>query len=323
MPTTTSTREVLIVAFGGPTPGCCKKFDPCPGEAHCFVSGIFGHNPGRKARVEEVAAHYKHLGGYSDYNAHTARQASALQAELHQRGHHVNVRCGYHHWMPYVRDTIAAMARDGVKDMVVLVLAPHQSSVSWDLYLRIVGEGVELAGPDAPKIAAVAEPWWNKPGFVNGIAARIKDCAAKSGIKLDAPDAGLLLSAHSIPMPVAETSPYCKQVEETAALVAKTVGARDMRVAYQSQPTDSRIAWAGPTIEQALDAFKADGKTTIVAAAVGFLCDNVEVLYDLGYEGEQHAKKLGVRFVRAEAIHDHPAFISMLADQVEAKLKAL
>ncbi|MCZ6873921.1 MAG: hypothetical protein O7G88_10385, partial [bacterium] len=63
--------ELVIVAFGGPTPGCCSKFNPCPGEAYCFVSGIFGHNPARQRRVETVVAHYVEFGGFSNFNART------------------------------------------------------------------------------------------------------------------------------------------------------------------------------------------------------------------------------------------------------------
>mgnify|MGYP001014990380 CR=1 FL=1 len=324
-PTTATSREVLLIGFGGPTRGCCKRVDPCPGEAYCFVSGIFGHNPARKARIEEVTGHYRQLGGYSGYNAHTDKQASALKQELAKRGHPLNIRTGYHHWMPYARTTIAEMARDGVKDAVVLIMAPHQSSVSWDLYLRITGEGIEQAGPNAPRISAVVDPWWNKQGFIEAIAARIREAAGREGINLNDPATGLLLSAHSIPRPVAETSPYCKQVEETAALVVKSLGLKpgDTRVAYQSQPADSRIEWTGPSIERALDELKASGKKAVIGAAVGFLCDNVEVLHDLGIEGKQHANSIGLKFTRAQAVHDHPAFISMLADQVEAKLKAL
>ena len=76
---------LLMVAFGGPTPGCCERFTPCPGEAHCFVSGILGHNPARRQRIAEVAAHYEAFGGYSEFNAHTRAQAAALAAELRQR----------------------------------------------------------------------------------------------------------------------------------------------------------------------------------------------------------------------------------------------
>lgn len=315
--------ELLMVAFGGPTPGCCHQFSTCPGEAYCFVSGIFGHNPARQERVETVASHYAALGGFSNFNAYTEQQAKALATELEQRGMPLRIRCGFHHWRPYVRDVIADMQADGVGEMLVLVMAPHQSSVSWDLYLRIVGEGIEQAGKHAPQVIGVIDPWWNEGGFIDAIVARLTAAAQTSGIALMAPETALLLTAHAVPEPVARTAPYCRQVEETAALVAAKLGVADYTVAYQSQPEELTIPWTKPSLGEAIDAFAQAGKTAVVSIAVGFLCDNVEVLYDLGIEGKKRAAELGLDFVRAESVHDHPAFIHMLADRVQAKLHAL
>lgn len=314
--------ELVIVAFGGPTPGCCHKFNPCPGEAYCFVSGIFGHNPARQRRVETVVAHYAELGGFSDFNAHTEQQALALAAELAQRGLPLRVRYGFHHWQPYVRDVIADMQADGVLEMLVLVMAPHQSSVSWDLYLRIVGEGIEQAGKNAPRVVGVIEPWWNEAGLIEAITSRITSAAQRVEVALSAPETGLLLTAHAVPEPVSRTAPYCRQVEATAALVAEKLGLTDYMVAYQSQPDDSTIPWTKPSLEEAIDALARSGKTMIVSAPIGFLCDNVEVLYDLGVEGKKRATRLGLGFVLAESVHSHPAFIRMLADRVQAALQA-
>jgi ferrochelatase len=315
--------ELLIVAFGGPTPGCCHKFNSCPGEAYCFVSGIFGHNPARQGRVETVASHYAELGGFSNFNAYTEQQARALATELEQRGTPLRIRCGFHHWQPYVRDVIADMHADGVREILVLVLAPHQSSVSWDLYLRIVGEGIEQAGEIAPQVVGVIDPWWNDMGFIEAIGARLTAAAQTAGMTLTAPETALLLTAHAVPEPVSRTAPYYRQVEETAALVAAKLGVADYTVAYQSQPDDSTIPWTKPSLEEAIEAFAQAGKAAVVSAAIGFLCDNVEVLYDLGIEGEKRAADLGLDFVRAESVHDHPAFIHMLADHVQDKLHAL
>ncbi|ETX01938.1 MAG: hypothetical protein ETSY1_05390 [Candidatus Entotheonella factor] len=318
-----TTTDLLMVAFGGPAPGCCERLETCPGEAYCFVSGIFGHNEARRERIEEVVAHYRELGGYSGFNAYTAEQADALMAELERRGRPMRVRCGYHHWQPYVRDVIAEMSADGVKDVVVLVMAPHQSSVSWDLYLRIVGEGIEQVGEQAPQVVGVIDPWWNVAGFIDAVSSRIDTAAEAIGADLHALDTGLLLTAHAIPQPVSRTAPYCTQVQETAALVAQKLGVETYTVAYQSQPSVSTIPWTGPSVEEAIAAFAEVGKTQIVSSAIGFLCDNVEVMYDLGIEGKRTADAHGMVFTRAESVHSHPAFISMLADRVEAKLKAL
>src|SRR5499427_2763375 len=50
--------SVLCIAFGGPTPGCCGRREPCPGnEATCFIQSIVGEHPAAQARVAEVAVH--------------------------------------------------------------------------------------------------------------------------------------------------------------------------------------------------------------------------------------------------------------------------
>ena len=315
--------ELLMVAFGGPTPGCCHRFDSCPGEAYCFVSGIFGHNEARKQRIDEVAAHYEALGGYSQFNQFTNAQAEALAVELARRELALRVRCGYHHWHPYVRDVVAHMKADGVRDILVLVMAPHQSSVSWDLYLRIVSEGIAQAGDGAPQVIGVVDPWWCETGFIEAIADRIHTVASANQVQLDAADTGLLLTAHAIPEPVSRTSPYCRQVEETATLVARRLKFNDYTVAYQSQPSESTIPWTQPSLEEALASFARAGKKTVLSNAIGFLCDNVEVVYDLGIEGQRCAERQGMTFYRAESVHSHPAFISLLADRIEAKLREL
>ena len=95
------TDGLLVLGFGGPTPGCCGRRASCPKtagcEAECFVAGILGDNPARAARIAEVAEHYRHFGGFSPYNALTERQAQALKAELASRGRVLTVACGYRH----------------------------------------------------------------------------------------------------------------------------------------------------------------------------------------------------------------------------------
>jgi ferrochelatase len=309
--------HLLITAFGGPTEECCGKHAECPGQAFCFVSGIFGDNPARMARVHEVVEHYKHLGGFSRFNEITEAQAAALQAELKRRGYNLKITVGYDHWMPYIADQVAKL--DG--NFLVLVMAPHQSSISWDGYLRRVSEGLEkIIEPARPGWAGVVDPFWNKPGFIDALADRIKAAAASINADLHSSTTGLVLSAHAVPLPVVKTSKYVEQIHETAELVARKLGAANWMVAYQSAPSDSKIEWTTPYLERAIEELKDGGAQKIVAAPIGFLCDNVEVLYDLGVEGRHKANELGITFVAAEAVNTHEAFIKQLADNVQAKL---
>lgn len=312
--------NLMVVAFGGPTKECCGKHAECPGQAFCFVNGIFGDNPARRARVDEVVEHYKFFGGFSRFNEITEAQANAIQAELKKRGHDLKLTVGYDHWMPWIADQVAKV--DG--EFLVMVMTPHQSAVSWDAYLRRVTEGLEkLDESSRPKWAGVVEPFWNKPGFIEALADRVREAAKAINADLTNSSTGLVLSAHAIPMSLVKTSKYVEQIKETAELVAAKVGAANWMVAYQSAPSDSKIEWTTPYLERAIEELKDGGARRIVAAPIGFLCDNVEVLYDLGVEGKNKANDLDLPFAAAEAVNTHPAFIKQLADNVEAKLNEL
>ena len=315
--------HLLVTAFGGPTQECCGKHAECPGQAFCFVNGIFGDNPARRARVDEVVEHYKFFGGFSRFNEITEAQATAVKSELKKRGHDLEVSVGYDHWLPHIADKVVELA-DGSKEFVVLVMAPHQSSISWDAYLRRVSEGLDqLDESTRPKWAGVVEPFWNKSGFIDALADRIRAAAKSIGADLANSATGLVLSAHAVPMPVVKTSKYVEQIRETSQLVASKVGAANWMVGYQSAPSDSKIEWTTPYLDRVIQELKDGGAQKIVAAPIGFLCDNVEVLYDLGVEGKEKADELGVEFAAAEAVNTHPSFIRQLADNVEAKLKEL
>lgn len=313
---------LLLLGFGGPTPGCCGRRQVCSKtagcEAECFVAGILGDNPARMGRISEVVHHYQATGGgFSPYNALTARQAQALAAELARRGAPIPVAMGFRHWTPWTRDGLAELQAKGCRRVGLLVLAPHQSSVSWDWYLKHAAEAAEAIGDSAPDLVAVVPPWWTLPGFIAGCAEQIRSATAGwSAERLAA--AELIFTAHAIPQPVETTSPYRQQFAETARLIAVALGHPQHRIAFQSQPSDSRVPWSAPTIESALDAAKAAGAPEVVVQACGFLVDHTEVLFDLDVEAKAHAAGLGLGFTRARCVHDDPGFIAGLVDQVLA-----
>ncbi|MBI4230837.1 MAG: ferrochelatase [Planctomycetes bacterium] len=306
---------VFLAAFGGPTPGCCKQAEPCPGEARCFVEDVLGRNPARAARVEEVTAHYAHLGGFSPFNRHTDGQVAALGAALRERGIDVPVRAGYRHWRPYIRDGIAALASEGARRVLAVVLAPHQSSISWDWYLKVVAESLDPLGKKAPEVAYL-DPWWAQEGFVEACAGRVREALA-GWPAARSEKAELIFTAHAIPSAIARTSPYERQFRETSEAVARRL-ARPFSVAYQSGPDEPTIPWTGPDICDVMRERARPGRD-FVLAPVGFLVDNVEILYDLDVAARREAESRGAGFVRAGAVGTHPAFIGMLADRIAAR----
>ena len=142
--------SVLLVGFGGPTPECCGRITPCPGNAAlCFVRSIVGSRAGAEERIAQVAAHYARLGGYSPYNPLTLQLADNVARVLHAQGLQVPVYVGMRHWPPYVHDVLKTMADQGLRKPLGLILSPFQCSASWEQYQQTVAAGIEALGTRA------------------------------------------------------------------------------------------------------------------------------------------------------------------------------
>ncbi|RKU23818.1 ferrochelatase [Candidatus Poribacteria bacterium] len=304
--------SVLLVAFGGPTPGCCQKYnnDMCPGEAYCFVEGIAGEAESQKERVKDISAHYVKLGGFSPFNELTFKQADALKTALQARDLPLPVYAGFRHWNPYLKEVIAEMVQNGHRKILGIIMAPHQSKVSWEWYQQEVKKGIDAVAGEKPTIDYL-DPWYTHKGYVGAVAEIIETAC---GDKLDR--AELVFTAHAIPQVAADTSPYTQQFEKTGEAVAKQIGKTRFGLAYQSEVENSPIPWTQPDINDWLKAQKKEDVDTVVASPIGFLCDHVEVLYDLDIEATETAEVCDIDFIRAGTVGDHPKFIGMLADFV-------
>ena len=304
--------SVLLVAFGGPTPGCCNKYNPCPGEAYCFVEGIAGVSPSKAERVKEVANHYALLGGFSPFNELTGVQAESLRSALADRGVDVPVYAGFRHWSPYVREVIPQMAENGHRSILAIIMAPHQSKVSWDWYQQTVTEAVGSLEGEKPSVSYL-EPWFRNEGYITAITELIREtCKDLEPDEFD--KAALVFTAHGIPQSAANASPYTQQFRRTAGLVAAQLGRELFDLAYQSGPENPTVPWTQPDINSLILERYRSRVETVIASPIGFLCDHVEVLYDLDHEARNTAERYGISFLRAATVGDHPAFINMLAD---------
>lgn len=309
--------SVLLIAFGGPTPGCCQKYGKtdCPGEAYCFVEGIAGSADSQKQRVTDISAHYTQLGGFSPFNELTCKQAAALESTLRMRDLDLPVYAGFRHWTPYLEAIVAEMAENGHRQILGIIMAPHQSKVSWEWYQQTVKKGISAIAGEKPTIDYL-EPWYTHEGYVGAIAEIIR---AECGSKLDRAEP--VFTAHAIPQVAANNSPYTQQFRMTAEKVAERLGKDRFGLAYQSEVENSPIPWTQPDINDWLKAKKAEGVDTVVASPIGFLCDHVEILYDLDVEAAETAAACGIDFIRAGTVGAHPEFINMLADFVSEKAK--
>lgn len=290
---------VLLIAFGGPTE---------PDEIRPFLANVTRDRRIPPERLEAVARHYEEIGGRSPLNALTFRQADALRALLPG----VPVYVGMRNWAPYLADVLAEMARDGVGEALGLILSPHASEASRERYMDAVAAGCAALGERAPRLRW-APSWHVHPDFVAAWVDTV--AAALATVPADTP---LVFTAHSIPVAAADASPYVREIEESAAAVSAALGGRPWQLAWQSRSGNPRDPWLEPDVEDVIRRLGADGVRHAVVAPIGFVCDHVEVLYDLDVAAQRTARAAGVTLVRASTPNDHPRFVRMLADVVRS-----
>ena len=303
--------SILLIGFGGPTSGCCKKYATCPGEAYCFVEGIIGTAEVNAERVQAVTSHYLALGGFSPFNELTFKQADALEVALKARGVDVPIYVGMRNWRPYLREVIAEMCEIGHQRVLGVILSAYQSSSSWERYQNDVKAAIDAVDGWSPAIRYL-DAWHTRPGFVNAIASRVREaCADIEARRFDR--ASLIFTAHALPQPAAKRSPYTKQFRQTASAVAAQLG-KDFDIAYQSAPDNPTVPWTTPDINDLIRTKKEAGFRDVIVSPIGFLCCHVEVLYDLGVEAKATAEACDIDFVCTETVGDHPEFIGMLTE---------
>ena len=301
----------LLIAFGGPT---------SPDEIRPFISRVLRGYPVPAERIEEVARHYEAIGGRSPLNEITFRQAHALEKALEERGIGLPVYVGMRHTSPFFKETLDRMRADGVRKALGVILSPHQTEASWERYQKNVAEARAELGAEAPGID-YCPGWHAHPLFVQALAERIEPALEKIPVR-KRPTTPLVFTAHSVPTAMAARSSYVDQIQETARLVADRLGHRRWSVAYQSRSGKPSDPWLEPDVGEALRGLAAEGMTDVVVAPIGFVCDHVELLYDLDIEARRLAEELRMRFLRAPSLNDHPTFIRMMADMIETKLSA-
>jgi ferrochelatase len=290
---------VLMIGFGGPT-----RAD----QVRPFLDNVLRGRPIPRERYEEVVHHYDLLGGRSPYNDLTMRQAAALREELAKKGARVPVAVGMSKWEPYVADSIRALADGGARRVLGFIMAAHRSEASFERYQATVNDARAALGEAAPEVV-YPQPWHDHPLFIAAVASRTREAYARLG-EQERSRARLIFTAHSIPLAMAQAGPYVEQLTQSARMVAAELGIGSWQFAYQSRSGSPREAWLEPDIKDTLRSL--DAKAAVVVP-IGFLCDHVEVLYDLDIEAAQIAREAGIRMERAPTVGDHPLFIEMMA----------
>lgn len=311
---------VLMLGFGGPEPGCCERRPECSTkegcEAPCFVSKILGDDPRAQGRIDEVVEHYRHFGGYSPYNDLTRNQAQALEGVLQ-----LPVEVAFRHWRPSVTEGLQRLGKRGCAKVKVIIMAPHQSSRSWDDYIELVNEATE-ANHDLPEVVAFAPHIGSADGYAEAIRARIGEATRTwNGDRIRATP--LILTAHAIPQPAERAGPYRQQIEETAEQVSAGLGFAKTTLAFQSAPERSRIPWSQPNIDDVIAELAGTGVTDCVIMPIGFLVDHMEVMFDLDVDAKEQLEKLGINLVRPPCVQDHPIFIRTMVGLLKDPVTSL
>lgn len=315
----TMSHAILLLAHGTPD---------TLGEMDAYLKLVTGGRGVPPHVVQELQHRYAEIGLKEEPTQEgphltrwTLRQAELLRQRLHRA-----VYVGMRNWKPFIRETVQQMKADGVTEVTAICLAPQNSRTSVGLYQRALTDAVG----NSMQVHFVAG-WAEHPFLVQAFAQRLRDALQKA--QSAGGNVAALLTAHAVPCrtiqasakPVehhgmvlaTEPDTYAVECKRTAMLVtdalADVLPEKDFYFSFQSQGM-SGGPWIGPTVEDTLAALRQQGYTHVVMQPIGFLCDHVEILYDIDIAFQQNAKELGLVVTRAESLNDAAPLIAALED---------
>jgi protoporphyrin/coproporphyrin ferrochelatase len=299
---------VLLISFGGPQG---------PADIRPFLQNVLRGRRVPPERIEEVAHHYERFGGVSPITELTRAQADGLRRRLAARGPALPVYVGMRNWHPFLADTLAGMAGAGIRRALGFILAAHRSWSSCGQYRQNVQDAcAEVIRRGGPRLEITyVRDWHDHPGFIAANARHVEDALAQLPPE-HRQAARIIFTAHSIPLAMAEASRYREQLATSGRLVAEAAGRRDWALVYQSRSGRPEDPWLEPDINEYLRQEQTRGLTAAVLCPIGFVCDHIEVLYDLDHEAAATCRELHLPVARAAACNDDPLFLDMMADLV-------
>ena len=313
-----STIGVLLMAYGAA--GSLEEVAP-------YLADIRAGRPPSPELVEEVKHRYRLMGGKSPLLEITRQQAAALEAHLNPGEARAlpwqfKVYIGMRHWHPYIKDTVAIMAKEGIRKIVAICLTPYYSRLSVGAYFKKLEEA-QLA-IDTLRLRRMevirVESWNDHPLLIKAIAEKVQKAldGFDAMVRKDVP---ILFSAHSLPSRILEEKdPYPQELNETIEAVMKRVGPNRWWFAYQSQGRTPE-PWLGPEAGEVIHQLYQEGHRHLVMAPIGFISDHMETLYDVDILYRKQAESMGMRLERAESLNATPTFIEALADIVRETLR--
>jgi ferrochelatase len=291
---------LLVMAYGGPDN--LEEVEP-------YLMDVRGYRATAPEIVHEVRERYREIGGRSPILERTRAQADALQKALNEQGQEFKVFVGMRHWRPFIQDTLAEMRAEGIEQIVSLVMAPHYSRMSIQAYFNKIEEA--NSGMQVARI----HDWHLLPEYLDALASRVQAALERfpESVRADVP---VIFTAHSLPERILEWGdPYPMQLLATTDALMERLGPRPHEFAYQSAAISTE-PWLGPDASEIMERYAAEGKRHMLICPIGFVCEHVEILYDIDIMYQKLSRELGVQLERIEMLNDHPQMIRGLAGQV-------
>jgi protoporphyrin/coproporphyrin ferrochelatase len=305
MESTASMIGLLVMAYGGPSR--IEEVEP-------YLLDVRSHRPTAPEIIHEVRERYREIGGRSPILEQTREQAAAVESALNTNRSDFKAFVGMRHWHPYIKDTLAEMQSQGIEHAVALVMAPHYSRMSIEAYFKRIAEA-----ESSIEVAPIYE-WHLLPGYIDALVSRV--CAALERFPEDVrAQVPVIFSAHSLPERILEwNDPYPDQLRATVKAVAEHLGNQPYDFAFQSAAISDE-PWLGPDVSVLIERYAEQGQKNIVSCPIGFVCEHVEVLYDIDVVYQKLAKSLGLRLERIEMVHTAPQMMAGLAELIRKTAK--
>jgi protoporphyrin/coproporphyrin ferrochelatase len=293
---------LLVMAYGGPD----KLEDVEP-----YLMDVRGYRDTAPEIVREVRERYREIGGRSPILERTQAQADAIESVLNEQGQVFKAFVGMRHWNPFIPDTLAEMRAQGIERTVGVVMAPHYSRMSIQAYFK------KIEDADSGMQIARIHDWHLLPEYLNALANRVRAALERfpESVRADVP---VIFTAHSLPERILEWGdPYPLQLLATTDALMERLGSRPYEFAYQSAAISTE-PWLGPDASEVMQRYAAEGRKQMLICPIGFVCEHVEILYDIDIVYQSLAKKLGVQLERIEMLNDSSKMIHGLAGLVRS-----
>ncbi|MBC2345118.1 ferrochelatase [Listeria welshimeri] len=276
-----------------------------------------GHTPSEEM-IADLRGRYHAIGGLSPLAKITEAQAYGLEEVLNKSQEEVEFKTyiGLKHIEPFIEDAVEAMHKDGIKEAISIVLAPHYSSFSVEAYNKRAKDTADKLG--GIEIKAINE-WYKQPKFINMWAERINETAKQIPAD-ELMDTVLIVSAHSLPEKIKQhNDPYPDQLQETADLIFEKVVVPHYALGWQSEGKTGE-PWLGPDVQDLTRALYGKEKYKhFIYTPVGFVAEHLEVLYDNDYECKVVTDEVGAAYHRPPMPNADSEFLEVLKTVVWEK----